>query len=101
MIVTSIYRQCDHSPRICTPSYIILTLLLSIKGRVTVISPLAFECLMAEVINLLVLFYLTLLVFCKIVTVVLDHVGPGVGSRFLVPHDPLFLCRTALGNLFE
>ena len=56
---------------------------------------------MAEVINLLVLFYLTLLVFCKIVTVVLDHVGPGVGSRFLVPHDPLFLCRTALGNLFE
>lgn len=78
-----------------------LTLLLSIKGRVTVISPLAFECLMANVINLLVLLYLALLVFCKIVTVVLDHVWPSIGSGFVVPQDTFFLCRTALCYLFQ
>lgn len=82
----------DHSPRIYTPSYMSISLLLSIEGGVTVVSPLAFECLMPEVIYLLVLFYLTLLVFCKIMAVVLDHIGPGIGSGFVIPQDPLFLC---------
>lgn len=78
-----------------------ISLLLSIEGGITVISLLAFECLMPKVIYLLVLLYLTLLVFCKIVAVVLNHVGPGIGSGFVVPQDPLFLCRAALGDLFE
>ena len=99
--VTSIDRRCDHSLRICTPFYIAITLLLGIERRVTVISLLAFECLVAEVINLLVLLYLTLLVFGEIVAVVLEHVSPSVRSGLVVPQDPLFLCRPALCDLFE
>lgn len=79
----------------------ILGLLLSVEGRVTVIGLLSFQGFMTQVIYFFVLFYLALFVFCEIVAVVLDNVGPSIRSGLVVPQDSFLLCRAALGDLLE
>lgn len=101
LIGARIYRQCGRFRCTCTPCCVSHQLLLVVKAGARATDLLSLCCLVADVVNLLVLFNLGLLVLRQVVTIMFLDVLPVVRRVLVVPHRPLFLHGLALSNLFK
>ena len=96
-----ICRRCGRFRCTCTPCCVNDQLLLVVKAGARVAYLLSLCCFVADVVDFLVLFYLSLLVFRQIVIIMFEDVLPVIGHILAVPRRTLLLHGLALSSLLQ